>query len=90
MGIQFPAIAFLYLLNLKPFICFAVFRTRDDAFVPVVLYILHKTPPKCKSASVQVVYLKFPTIIPFSGCPYVTNSMSPAMGNNFLSNKNSK
>ena len=36
------------------------------------------------------VYLKFPTIIPFSGCPYVTNSMSPAMGNNFLSNKNSK
>ena len=87
MGIQFPAIAFLYLLNLKPFICFAVFRTRDDAFVPVVLYILHKHP---QSVSVQVVYLKFPTIIPFSGCPYVTNSMSPAMGNNFLSNKNSK
>ena len=39
-----------------------------------------------QTASVQVVYLKFPTIIPFSGCAYVTNSMSPAMGNNFLSN----
>ena len=39
-----------------------------------------------ESSLPEIIVQTPPTIIPLSSCAYVTNSMSPAMGNNFLSN----